>query len=373
MSGRTLRDRSSQPSYVLKLDIGEDDDNELLASVSDTDDVGPPQEHLSQEQELQDGLSFAAPADDADQDDNQSVASTSTRGRTPRGRGRGTPARGRGRGARRGGRVQRAGSESSGSDFAPPSPSKSDGPAESSSEEGSDGGAYSSEQESMRAVSDAEGSVGDSDGDLTEVQRRRRALSSASGRSPRAELSRPAVIRTGSSSRRVSLKAEGDKGREDVRFYSEGNPPLIPHYSSFLTSPPSLRARSSIETTDVPQRPLSIEEVSGRVRLFTTTVLGMTPWDAWAGEGWRPNSCTDAEGSSGGKNGWEGVEKKWAGLKMLDAGCVSIPLRCFSFAETDPLTPLVCTQSRNAIPSQSSIYSTHQDPRWSSHTLKSPD
>lgn len=185
----------------------------------------------------------------------------------------------------------------------------------------------------MRAVSDAEGSVGDSDGDLTEVQRRRRALSGASGRSSRAESSKPAVIRTGSSSRRVSSKVEGDKGREDVRFYSEGNPPLISHYSSFLTSPPSLRARSSIQTKDVPQRPLSIEEVSGRVRLFTTTVLSMTPWDAWAGEGWRPNLCRDAEESSGGKNGWEGVEKEWAGLKMLDAECVSLPLPLLSFVE----------------------------------------
>lgn len=59
-------------------------------------------------------------------------------------------------------------------------------------------------------------------------------------------------------------------------------------------------------------KPMIPAETARRVRIFTRAAWGMTPWEGWAGEGWRPDSAKGIEG-----NGWEGVEDEWTGVEIL--------------------------------------------------------
>lgn len=338
MAGRSLRPRHSTPSYALKLDIGEsddDDDDELDGGSSGEDELS---EAVVAPQEVEHV--------DASMADAAAAATSSTVTVTPRGRGRGagrgargsrgTPrgGRGRGRGGRgaaastRGGR--RSGSFSSGSDYAAGS---AEGGPSSEEDDDNSSDAYSSSVGSLRAISDEDddggGLIGDSDLEQPTPLKRHRPAGQSRASAPSA-LPKPGVLKTRQKRKNAGGKASAggmtldERKREDIWTFSEGNPPLVPHFTSYLTAPPSLRARSAVFTPAperVPQRPMRIEEVTGRVRTFTAAIHGMTPWDAWAGDGWRPDSSSvnPVAGARPTTNGWEGVEKGWVGLRMLTA------------------------------------------------------
>jgi hypothetical protein len=346
MVGRSLRPRTSTPSYALRLDIGESDDEPGLDASSGEDD-----EQQQQRQQQQAGAASAAVMNDAE-------ASISNSAATPRGRGRGasrargTPQRGRGRGRGRGttaaaAAASRRSGSSSGSDFAAGSahgePSTDDDDDDDSSD------AYSSTVDSLRAVSDEDDDDGngflgsESDLELAPSARRRRGglgrprASASTTLTPKPGVIKPKVRRKHAGGKAlIGSRPTDDRKREDIWTFSEGNAPLVPHFTSYLTAPPSLRARSDVvhpPAESVPRRPMRIEEVTGRVRTFTASILGMTPWDAWAGEGWRPNPSAQDAGGGGGRpttNGWASVEKAWKGLQLLSAECVCPASFCCS-------------------------------------------
>ncbi|CDZ97545.1 WD40/YVTN repeat-like-containing domain [Phaffia rhodozyma] len=176
----------------------------------------------------------------------------------------------------------------------------------------------------------------------THTTRPNSALSRAPSKPTRRTISLPTHTSKAQARRKETKLPPTSKNTTHEATMSDAMPPLFPHYTSYLAAPPGLNRRSEIvrkvggrrittdshgnereefirgkeseEEEEGRKRPMGPGETARRVRIFTRAAWGMTPWEGWAGEGWRPNS---ARGDKD-KNGWEGVERHWRGIELLD-------------------------------------------------------
>jgi hypothetical protein len=111
-------------------------------------------------------------------------------------------------------------------------------------------------------------------------------------------------------------------------MHSDHLPPFFPHFTTYLSQPPAFSRRSAVVTKERKTEPrreeieggvMKGDEIARRVRVLTKAAFGMTPWEAWAGEGWRPGAFgKQGERLQPERNGWQGVERDWEGMEVLD-------------------------------------------------------